>query len=191
MNKVISWLKNLQLGKVITVFLSAVLLFVSTACGTTGVMAKTADQVREEVPKGAVTSPYEGGMNQYSDTDPRKNTSKADAKAKALRDRVETNINEKGIDSPEQYARNYKSGTPLGERVQNIGEDVSESTKELTKGVTKGTQKGTKNLKENTQDAVEGAQQSADKVPDAVKSKVSSDIKNTKETLGKASELAK
>lgn len=191
MNRVINWLSSIRLGKVITLFLSAVLLFVSTACGTTGVLAKTSDQVRQEVPKGAVTSPYEGGMNQYSDTDPRRDTSKAEAKAKALVDRSEANIKQKSVDSTEQYVQNYKEGTPLGKRIQNIGEDVGGSTKELTKGLNKGTQKGVDNLKDNTQNAVEGTKQAADKAPDAVKSKVHSDVKNTKESLDKAGDIGK
>lgn len=181
MKKIINWAKNIRLSKVLTVFLSGLLLFVSTACGSSNVLAKTADQVREEVPSGAVTSPYEGGMNQYSEVDPRKNTTRTDAKAKALVDRSEANIRTKGVDSAEDYAENYREGTSLGERVRRIGEDVGTSTKELTEGVTKGTQKGVQNVKANTQDAVEDA-------PSAVKAKVKSDINNTKEAVGKAAD---
>ena len=205
MNKVINWLKSIRPGKVIAVFLSSLLLFVSTACNNTPkVLANTGgpgNNTRQEVPSGlqdvgagsgkdarpevpseVKSNPYEKNtMNEYSEVDPRTDTSRADAKAKALVDNAERNINTKGIDSTEQYVENYRSGTPLGERVRRIGEDVSNSAKEVTEGVSKGTQKGLENVKGNTQDA-------ADKAPSAVKSKVSSDIKNTKRGLEKAAD---
>ncbi len=184
MKKAIDWLKKIKLGRVITVFLSGLLLLVSTACGPSNVLAKTSDQIREEVPEKAVTNTYEGGMNQYGDTDPRRDTSSAEQKAQSLVEQARKNIESKGVDSTEQYGENYRTGTPLGERVKRIGEDVKSSTEELTEGVTKGTKEGLKNVKENTQNAVEATK-------DAVQSKVSSDINTTKQTLGKAADKAK
>jgi len=203
MNKVINWLKSIRPRQVITVFLSSLLLFVSTACNNTPkVLAKTGpgNNTRQEVPSGlqdvgagrgkdnrpevpkvVQSNPYEKNtMNEYSEVDPRTDTSKLGAKAKALVDNAERNINTKGIDSPEQYVENYRSGTPLGERVRRIGEDVSNSAKDVTEGVSKGTQKGLENVKENTQDAVEGQKGTADKV--------SSGIKNAKRGLEKAAD---
>jgi ElaB/YqjD/DUF883 family membrane-anchored ribosome-binding protein len=184
MKKVIDWLKSIKLGKVITVFLSGVLLLVSTACSPSNVLAKTADQVREEVPEKAVTNTYEGGMNQYGDTDPRRETSSAEQKAKSLVEQARKNIDNKGVDSAEQYGENYSTGTPLNERVNRVGQDVKSSTEELTEGVTTGTQKGLENVKENTKNAVEATKK-------AVQSKVSSDINTTKQTLGKAADNTK
>jgi hypothetical protein len=193
MNQVIDWLKSIRLGKVITIFLSGLFLLVSTACSNTpGAVASTStgSQDRQEVPSGlqdvgvrqgknlrpevpeeAVTSSYKkGSMNEYADTDPRMNTSKADAKAKAL------------VDNADQYRQNYRTGTPLGERVQRIGDDVNSSTKELTEGVSKAADRGVENLKKNTQNALGGANEAAD----GVKSKVKSDIKTTQRGLDKA-----
>ncbi|HEY9652088.1 MAG TPA: hypothetical protein V6C95_15595, partial [Coleofasciculaceae cyanobacterium] len=100
----------------------------------------------------AVTNTYQGGMNDYKDVDPRRDTSAAEAKAKGLVDNARKNLS-KRADEPDQYSENYRSGTPLGERIQNLGEDVAESAGELGKGVTKGTQKGLENIKENAQNA--------------------------------------
>jgi hypothetical protein len=92
-------------------------------------------------------------MNDYEDVDPRRDTSEAKAKAKALIDNAQRNINEKSVDSREQYVENYRSGTPLGERVKRLGEDIGESAEELAEGASKGTQKGVQNIKENAQKA--------------------------------------
>ena len=153
MKKIITWFKSIRVDRILTVFLAGVLLFVSTACGSTKVLAKTADNVREEVPGRAITNTYKGGMNDYEDVDPRRDTSEAKAKAKALIENAQRNINEKSIDSREQYVENYRSGTPLGERVRRIGEDIGESAEELAEGASKGTQKGVQNIKGNAQQA--------------------------------------
>ena len=205
MNKLMGWLKSIRLDRVLTVFLVGILLFVSTACSS-GASAKTADELREEVPGSAVTNEYKGGMNDYSDVDPRFNEKGAEAKAKGLVDNAQRNINEKSIDSPEQYVENYRSGTPLGERVKRLGEDVGESAQELTEGVSKGTQKGLQNIKENAKDApsytketaketvdfdpgkaanngITNTQQALDKAAGAVKSKVNQDVKNVRDAL--------
>jgi ElaB/YqjD/DUF883 family membrane-anchored ribosome-binding protein len=186
MNKVISWVKSIRLGKIITVFLSAILLFVSSACNSTGVLAKTADQVREEVPEGALTSPYKGGMNDYSDVDPRKDTSGAEAKAKELIDNAEGNI-QKSANNFDQYSRNYQSGTPLGERVRRLGEDVKTSADEVTEGVAKGTQRGIENLKGNAQNAAEGTKGAAENVKENTKDAGRDFAKGTKRAADKLS----
>jgi len=153
MKKIVTWLKSIRVDRILTVFLAGILLFVSTACGSTKVLAKTADNVREEVPGRAITNTYKGGMNDYEDVDPRRDTSESKAKSKALIENAQRNINEKSVDSREQYVENYRSGTPLGERVRRIGEDIGESAEELAEGASKGTQKGVQNIKENAQQA--------------------------------------
>ncbi|AFZ14500.1 hypothetical protein Cri9333_3687 [Crinalium epipsammum PCC 9333] len=169
MNKVTNWFKNLRLGKVITVFLSAMILFVTTACGGGGVMAKTADVVRPEVPGGAVTSKHQGGMNDFSDVDPRKDTSEAAAKAKGLIDNAESNV----IDQTGSVGENTKRILDKkGENARDFNKNIDRSTdkaQDKAQGTledfAKGTKKGTENIKENTGNAVEGASKDA---PDAV-----------------------
>lgn len=153
MKKVINWLKSIRVDRILTVFLAGVLLLVSTACGSTKVLAKTSDEVRQEVPSRATTNTYKGGMNNYEDVDARRDTSEAKAKAKGLIENAQQNIDEKSVDSREQYVENYRTGTPLGERVRRIGEDIGESAEEVAEGASKGVQKGVQNIKENAQQA--------------------------------------
>ncbi|HEY9692698.1 MAG TPA: DUF6658 family protein [Oculatellaceae cyanobacterium] len=169
MNKITNWFKNLRIGKVITVFLSAIILFVSTACGSTGVMAKTADQVRPEVPSESQTSRYKGGMNDFSDVDPRKDTSEAAAKTKGLIDNAESNV----IDQSGSVGGNTKRILEKkAENARDFNKNIDRSTdkaKDKAQGTVEdfaqGTKKGTQNIKENTGNAVEGAKQAA---PDTV-----------------------
>lgn len=189
MNKLSNWLKSIRFDRIVTAFLVGLVLFVSTACKEIA-SAKTADEIRSEVPSSAVTNKYKGGMNDYSDVDPRANITAAKAKAKELVDKAQRNINKKSIDSPEQYVENYRSGTPMGERVKRIGEDVSESAQNLKEDVSKGSQENYqrakvrvpeatkkvtgafKQVKENAQDTAKDAanniQKAADKAADAI-----------------------
>jgi hypothetical protein len=208
MTKLMTWLKGTRLDRIVTAFLVGVLLFVSTACSK-GVQAKTADQIREDVPSSAVTNEYKGGMNDYSDVDPRRNTTEANNKAKALVDNARRNIDEKSIDSTEQYVENYRSGTPLGERVKRIGEDVSESVDSVKENLSKGTQKNIRqttdltsdvkdkaiqtkeNTKDATKDAANSVKQSADNVSTTGESTINKGIKSTKRALDDAADAVK
>lgn len=181
MNKVIAWLKGIQMDRVLTVFLVGLLVFVTTACSG-GASAKTADEVREEVPGSAMTNEYKGGMNDYSDVDPRQDIKQAQTKAKALIENAQKNIDQKSVDSREQYVDNLQSGTPLGERVQRIGENVGKAAENLKEEVSKGAQE---NL-QKAQDVAHKGKDAADKAGSAVQSKVKSDIKTTQQTLDKA-----
>lgn len=189
MNKVIDWLKSIRLDRILTIFLVGVLVFVSTACSG-GASAKTADEIREEVPGSALTSPYKGGMNDYSDVDPRANTAEAKAKAKALVDNAQKNIDEKSVDSTDQYVENYRSGTPLGERVKRIGENVTDSATQVTRDASKGTQENLRNAKatDTGEDIGDKIQQAAQDASDAVKSTVNKGVSNTKRTLNNAAD---
>lgn len=182
MNKLMTWLKNVRLDRILTAFLVGLLLFVSTACSK-GVQAKTADQIREEVPSSAVTNRYKGGMNDYSDVDPRKNTTEANTKAKALIDNAKKNTTEKIADSPQQIGERLKGAAEnTGEYVDNLKERVGNSVDDVKENVSKGTQKNlrqTKNLtndvkgkaiqtKENTKDAAKDAAKSVKRAADDV-----------------------
>lgn len=209
MNKLMNWIKSIRLERVVTAFLVGLLLFVSTACSK-GVQAQTkpltADQIREEVPSSAVTNQYKGGMNDYEDVDPRKNTTEANTKAKALVDNARKNINEKSVDSPEQFVENYRNGTPLGERVKRIGEDVSDSVDSIKDNLSKGTQKnlrqtkdlagdvkdkaiqGKENTKDAAKDAVNSVKRTADEVSTKGEYKLNKGIKGTQRALDDAAD---
>ena len=174
MKRLISFVKNLRIVRIVTVFLASSFLFFATACSpSNSVQAKALDTdtkayPEQYVPKNAVTNPREGGMNQFSDVDPRANTKGVKDEASYLEKTAEKNL-EKRADTPGQYVRNYRSGTPLGERIENLGEDIGSSAKEVTQGVTKGTQRGVENIKENTQDAASDVKSSAKQAASNVK----------------------
>ncbi|MEH2311829.1 MAG: hypothetical protein V7K35_10600 [Nostoc sp.] len=163
MKKAMNWLKNIRPLKVLTVFLAGMFLFLTQACGDPG----TATQP----PKPEAQSPYSkrydptkdyplsspaGGINNFSDVDPRaKDEKAANDRGDAMAKNAQRNIDEKGVNSPGEYGQNYKEGTPFGERVKNLGEDIGNSAEEVRKGVVKGTQRGIENIKGNTQNAAE------------------------------------
>ncbi|HEY9907762.1 MAG TPA: hypothetical protein V6D18_09130 [Thermosynechococcaceae cyanobacterium] len=178
MKKVLSTINALK--RVLTIGLAAMLLMLSTACNSAQAKdAKDALKGGPNVPGQA--QPYEGGMNNFRDVDSsRLDTKGADVKAKALKDTVERNIKTKSIDSVDDYVDNYKSGTPLGERIGNIGKDVGGSAKDLTKDVKAVGEKGSADLKRN-----------ADRAPGAFKNAVDNAKDNTKDAVKDNSRSAK
>jgi len=188
MNKIAALLKRIRPSQILMAFIAGMFLLVSTACSSDKVQAQTPDGSRQQVPAGleavpgkrnprpevperAVTNTFEGSsMNEFSDTDPRSKDI-GSGKAKALVENAERNLN-KSVDNPDNYIRNYQQGTPLGERVRRIGEDVGSSAQELTEGVSKGTQRGVENVKDNTLDAVTGLKKGTDRTAEDVKQNI-------------------
>ena len=163
MKKVITWLKNVRPLRIATVFVLGFFLLFTQSCSK-GIAAQPPQQKAESayIERYDPTKEYplgnpKGGINNFSDVDPRAEAGEktAETKAKALRDNSKRNIDEKGTDSTEQYVRNYREGTPFGQRVKNLGEDIGSSTEELTTGVVKGTQRGIENIKDNASNAGE------------------------------------
>jgi hypothetical protein len=170
MKRVINWLKNYRPVKVLTVFLAGIVLIVTQACSAPGVATQPPQPDAQPGVSGA--QPYakrydptksydlnnpEGGMNNFSDVEQRAkaNDKAANDRADALVRNAQRRIDQKGADSAGQYGENYRKGTPLGERVKNLGEDVSSSAAETGEGVAKGTQRGIENIKENAQNATQ------------------------------------
>ncbi|MEH2143192.1 hypothetical protein [Nostoc sp.] len=163
MKKAMNWLKNIRPLKVLTVFLAGMFLFLTQACGDPG----TATQP----PKPDAQSPYSkrydptkdyplsspaGGINNFSDVDPRaKDEKAANDRGDAMAKNAQKNVDQKGVNSPGEYINNFKEGTPLGQRGKNLGEDIGSSAEEVRKGLVKGTQRGIENIKGNTQNAAE------------------------------------
>lgn len=191
MKKLISSIKQIRLGQILAICLASLLMLVSTACNSGGgiqARAQTADQVKEEVPESAETSPYEGGMNEFPDTDPRRDTSAAGTKAKTLVETAKGNIDQKSTDSPGQFADNYRKGAPIGERVQNVTKSVGGATKGAAEDVSEGTQRGLENIKGNTQDATKGAQRAAEDTSDFAQRKTGEAAKGVERAAENASE---
>ncbi|MEH2244687.1 hypothetical protein [Nostoc sp.] len=163
MKKAMNWLKNIRPLKVLTVFLAGIFLFLTQACGAPGIAtpppqpdAQSPYSKRYDPTKDYPLSSPAGGINNFSDVDPRAKDEKAvNDRGDAMAKNAQRNIEQKGADSPEQYGENYKQGTSLGGRVKNLGEDIGSSAEEVRKGLVKGTQRGIENIKGNTQNAAE------------------------------------
>ncbi|MBW4468126.1 MAG: hypothetical protein KME07_22090 [Pegethrix bostrychoides GSE-TBD4-15B] len=110
------------------------------------------------------TQDKEGGMNQYSDTDPRRSTGSLDSKTKARVDQAKVNL--KKAESPEEIVDEFKSGRSLDERTKNVLEPVGDAIQDLKQDVTAGTERGIKNLKSNTENAKQGIKSTADQAQD-------------------------
>ncbi|WP_193199621.1 hypothetical protein [Nostoc sp. MG11] len=175
MKKISAWLNNIRPVKILTVFLAGIFIFLTQACGDPGI-AKQPPQPDAQSPytkrydptKDYPLSAPAGGMNNFSDVDPRaRGTEKAaNDRSEALSKNAQRNVEEKGSDSREQYGRNFKEGTPLGERVKNLGEDVGSSAGEVGEGVAKGTKRGIENIKQNTQNAAQDLTRNAQRAGD-------------------------
>lgn len=183
MNRLASTLKKLQLEKVVVAFLAGILLFVT---GCTSAEAKTTIPAPEVSGKagtynnrvGQQTELYDpiqerqGGMNDFSDVDPRVNEGRVNAKAKALVDNAEENIQK--VNSPGEFVEEYRSGTPIGQRVKNIVGGVTDATQNTVEDAAKGTKRGSENLQMNareagdelTEDARHGVRENASSVRD-------------------------
>ncbi|MCC5666733.1 hypothetical protein LC653_23290 [Nostoc sp. CHAB 5784] len=165
MKKAMNWLKSIRPLKVLTVFFAGIFLFLTQACGAPGI----ATQPPQPEQQSGYTKRYDptkdyplsspaGGINNFSDVDPRATDEKAaNDRGDALAKNAQENIDQKGVNSPGEYIRNFKEGTPLGQRGRNLGEDIGSSAEEVRKGVVKGTQRGIENIKGNTQNAAEDA----------------------------------
>ncbi|MDX2212552.1 MAG: DUF6658 family protein [Oculatellaceae cyanobacterium bins.114] len=160
MNRFRSILKKLQLEKVIIAFLAGILLFVT---GCTRAEAKTSIPAPEVSGKagtynnrvGQQTELYDpiqerkGGMNEYSDVEP--NVDENNTKARALVDNAKANIQK--VQSPQEFADEYRSGTPIGQRVKNIVGGVTDATQNTAEDAAKGAKRGSENLQTNVREA--------------------------------------
>ncbi|WP_445240794.1 DUF6658 family protein [Microcoleus vaginatus] len=138
MKRLTAFVKKIRAVQILTVFLAGILVLVSTACsrpdvtaGKTDVTAgqsdprigKTADQIREEVPSGAVTSEFKGGMNDYSDVDPRnRKLTTEEAKAQLLKEEAQHRIETKSSSNVGENVRRVADDAP--EKLTKVGEKV-------------------------------------------------------------------
>jgi hypothetical protein len=104
--------------------------------------------------------PPEGGMNNYSDVDPRMNSSEANAKAQ--REIEKTKDLQKGDTNPLKQLRNQFDDKGAGDRAKEFSKDASQAAKENAKDFAKGTERGFENLKKNAKDFKGGVEDTID-----------------------------
>jgi gas vesicle protein len=163
MSKVIAWVKNIRPIKILTVLCMGVLLIVTQACGSvTAGEPKAGANSEIAVPKGdKVLNPYEGGMNNFSDNDPRAKEVKA--KAEALKQNAEQNLIQKTSTAGE--------GT-LGKNLQESAESAKDKIGNTAEDFAKGVQRGVENIKDNTQDAASDLTINAQRAADDAKTNI-------------------
>src|SRR6476620_9525572 len=129
MNRLTAFVKKIRAVQILTVFLAGILVLVSTACSRSDMIAgKTADQVREEVPSGAVTSQYKGGMNDYSDVDPRnKKMTTTEAKAQLLKEQAQHRIDTKSSNNVGENVRRVADDAP--DKLDQVGQKVKDDAR--------------------------------------------------------------
>jgi len=172
MKRLTAFVKKIRAVQILTVFLAGILVLVSTACSRPDVTAgktdvitgdprvgKTADQIREEVPSGAVTSEFKGGMNDYSDVDPRnKKVTTEEAKAQLLKEQAQHRIDTKSSNNVGENVRRVADDAP--DKLTQVGEKVkNDASTAQSKAENFGdqTKQGFANLKENTREGLKGA----------------------------------
>lgn len=194
MNRLTAFIKKIRLGQLVTVFLAGILVFVSTACSGTDVIAgKTSDQLREEVPSEAVTSVYKGGQNQYSDVDPRNaNMTQTEAKAKMLKDEAQRRIDTKASSNVGENVRRVASEGP--NKLKQAGDKLDEDVRAAKQNVdefSKNTQKGIANVKENTREGLKGAKEVVKEATEGAKDRVGEGTESLKYNLKQGKENVK
>lgn len=169
MNRLASWMKHIRFRQILTAFLAGVLLLAGTACSAlqaktasdvrsdvpSAVKGQPAGQVREDLPKSAVDSSVQGGINVYPDTDPRKNTSRTESKTQKLIENAERQV----IDESGDVVGNTKRILDKkGENLKDLGENAQEDAAALGKRTGRATEELSDKAQSNLESATEGLQ---------------------------------
>ncbi|MGB3612565.1 MAG: hypothetical protein WBA10_02135 [Elainellaceae cyanobacterium] len=148
MVRILSSLKRFAAWSRVTVtMLVAAALLLTTSCSATSASAADSSLSPESAGVGSdnpgrsqFTNTYDevqsqkGGMNRYEDTDPRRNSSDVTAKADRLVESAKANLDK--VQDTDDFVDNYKSGTPLGQRVKNIGDNIGDKAENVADDVT-------------------------------------------------------
>lgn len=190
MSKIFSVFQSLRLDRIFIVAMVSLLMLFNTACDRANATdtASMKDTGGSNPNRPGQVQEYKGGMNSFEDVDDTRQVdlSAVNAKAKALKDRVERNISEKSIDSPEQYVKNYRSGTPLNERIENIGDAFGQSASNVKEDAQQIGERGSKNLERNVKNFPEKVSRTIDEAKQNAKSAGEDISRGVKEPVDKA-----
>jgi ElaB/YqjD/DUF883 family membrane-anchored ribosome-binding protein len=212
MKKILAFLKSKFISQLVVASF-AVLFLMTTACSQPSVSAnegktdaakvavqnppsKVASPYRRDpgnTPEGQVTEfydsiqPREGGMNNYSDVDPRQNTSKADAKSKKLVQQASHPEADK-YNSPLDAVNKELADKPIPERVQRFSKDITNSAQNMAKDTTRESNKGIKNIKENSKSFFENTKSAAGSAADRISQRVQNTTDGTADVIDKATD---
>jgi hypothetical protein len=177
-----------SLVKAVLSFFAVILLVTTTACNGASSTAKVDPMTNSNNPApGKVTelykpiAPAEGGMNNYSDVDPRMDTSAAKAKADRLIDK--TDKLQRDVTNPFKQLGKQLDEKGLPERIEDTAKQVNRSAKATADDVANGTKRGYNNLKENTNNFTEDVKSSLENT----KQKAADRADDLKDTMRKNS----
>lgn len=162
--------------------LAVMFLLVSTGCDGTQTNTKinppgSADNMPTS---GKITelykpiTPPEGGMNNYSDVDPRMDTS--EAKAKAQREIEKSADLQKGGVNPFKQLRKDLEDKGVTERAKDFSKDASNAAKENAQDFAQGTERGVENIKKNSKQFKNDVEESIDKFGNSIRDKATDNM---------------
>lgn len=198
LTNITSTLRKIQLKQTLIVVFASFFLLVNTACSAApnkvssvngadnrqSVQRPTKD-IGQKTGLREFTDRKDGNsrpdLSSYVDNDSRQNSGTS-AKAKELIDRAREN-NTRVIQSPKDYADNYRQGAPLNERVDNISKGVGNAVEDLKEGLSEGAKKNTRQLKSNADRAGDNIKQASEDTQQNIKSTVRDAADNAKKVV--------
>ncbi len=190
-----SFFKQVRVERILVVLAAGFVMLVSTACQPPAPVSSGQGSYHEKVGANQPTELYdpieqrEGGMNVYSDTDPRYQRRDLGNEIEGRVYKAKENLN-RSIDDAGDYARNYREGAPLGERVRNITDNVGKTVDKVTDEVSEGTERGSRNLKVNASRAERNAGEAVNGVTEDLKDNTRDVTRKAQRTLDNASKEA-
>lgn len=155
--KVVSLFKSISLKQVCVALMAGLVLFTTTACNPPS--SRVVGEGSYDKKIGTQTELYDpiqepqGGMNTYSDVDPRTPTRKTDNRAEDLVQNAKANLKNRADDAGD-LVDNVKQTPRLFEKSTRVtGDQVRGKTEDLTDDFAEGTKRGVENLQENIKEA--------------------------------------
>ena len=160
--KTSAFFATLQLRQILAVAIAGMLLLTSVACSPSSPVASGTGSYRERVgqPTNEKTYQPSDGLASFNDYETGQNSKAAQAKAKALVDRANKNVNQ--VDDLDDLIDEVKSGTTNPAR--DAGDIITDATERASRDAKAGFRNLQKNLGkagDNVQDVAQDAKQNA------------------------------
>ena len=146
-----SFFRFSQIKRVATLIVASMFLIVSTACSNPNVTADGASSIFPEK-EGKPTTQYggkpkadlEGGMNRYSDTDPRRDTAAAEAKTKFMVDKAKKQASRQS--DPIQEVKSELDKSDIPETIEKVSTQVNRSVQRQVSNTAEAAKDGLQSL---------------------------------------------
>lgn len=188
MSNLINHLKQFRLARIVLPVLASGILLLGTACNPSSPSVSGTGSYQEgRKPQTELyrpVQPDQGGMNRFSDTDPRSNTSGVSSKANQLIKNAERNINK--VQNSDELVDEIKTARPFKEGSKDVTERIGNTVEGLKQDISEGTQRGVKNLQRNTSQATQGVQETVDDARQNTSEAVRDTARGAKQTVNQA-----